>query len=117
MGQTIRILDNPLSLFQLKKATIAVTEMRGRTVCGSRLQTDYASHECRNAFFDHCKKSGMDVRERAKPWEQEQNGPTTERRWALGYSLYLKKQTSVLREAIGAERVNCYNGWTNKVMC
>lgn len=64
---------------QLKKATIAVTEMRGRTVCGSRLQTDYASHECRNAFFDHCKKSGMDVRERAKPWEQDQTGPSERR--------------------------------------
>ena len=60
-------------LFQLKKATIAVTEMRGRTVSGSRLQTDYASHECRAAFFDHCKKTGMDVRERAKPWEQDQS--------------------------------------------
>jgi len=56
---------------QLKKATIAVSEMRGRSVLGSRLQTDYASHECRAAFFEHCKKSGMDIRERAKPWEQE----------------------------------------------
>jgi hypothetical protein len=63
----------------LKKATIAVREMRGRSLNGSRLQTDYASHECRAAFFDHCKKSGMDVRERAKPWEQEEN-VSTERR-------------------------------------
>ncbi len=66
-------------LFQLKKANIAVMEMRGRNLAGCRLQTDYASHECRAAFFDHCKKSGMDVRERAKPWEQEQSG-SSERR-------------------------------------
>ena len=33
--------------------------------------TDYASHECRTAFFEHCKKSGMDIKERSKPWEQE----------------------------------------------
>ena len=46
-------------------------EMRGRLLKGVRLQTDYASHECRAAFFEQCKKSGMDVRERPKPWEQE----------------------------------------------
>ena len=66
-------------IFQLKKATIAVMEMRGRSIGGCRLQTDYASHECRAAFFEHCKKSGMDVRERAKPWEQEQSVPTERR--------------------------------------
>ncbi len=72
--------DNKIILFQLKKANIAVMEMRGRNLAGGcRLQTDYASHECRAAFFDHCKKSGMDVRERAKPWEQEQSG-SSERR-------------------------------------
>ena len=70
-----------ISLFplQLKKATIAVREMRGRSLCGARLQTDYASHECRAAFFDHCKKSGMDIRERAKPWEQEESGQAERR--------------------------------------
>ena len=46
-------------------------EMKGRLLKGVRLQTDYASHECRAAFFEQCKKSGMDVRERPKPWEQE----------------------------------------------
>ena len=46
-------------------------EMRGRVVKNVRLQTDYASHECRASFFEHCKKSGMDVRERPKPWEQD----------------------------------------------
>jgi len=56
---------------QLKKATIAVSEVRGRSILGSRLMTDYASHECRSAFFEHCKKSGMDIKERSKPWEQE----------------------------------------------
>ena len=54
--------------------------MRGRSLNGCRLQTDYASHECRAAFFDHCKKSGMDIRERAKPWEQEEATAPTERR-------------------------------------
>jgi len=58
---------------QLKKATIAVSEMRGCSLLGSRLQTDYASYDCKTAFFDHCKKSGMDLRERAKTWEQEQD--------------------------------------------
>jgi len=57
-----------------------VREMRGRSLNGCRLQTDYASHECRDAFFDHCKKSGMDIRERAKPWEQEETNAAAERR-------------------------------------
>ena len=48
-----------------------MSEVRGRSVHGSRLMTDYASHECRTAFFEHCKKSGMDIKERSKPWEQE----------------------------------------------
>ena len=43
--------------------------MRGQSLHGSRLQTDFASHECRTAFFEHCKKSGMNIRERAKPSE------------------------------------------------
>ena len=43
--------------------------MRGLSLHGSRLQTDFASHECRAAFFEHCKKSGMNIRERAKPSE------------------------------------------------
>jgi hypothetical protein len=51
-------------------------EMRGRLLKGVRLQTDYASHECRAAFFEQCKKSGMDVRERPKPWEQEDAAAT-----------------------------------------
>ena len=48
-----------------------MSEVRGRSVLGSRLMTDYASHECRTAFFEHCKKSGMDIKERSKPWEHE----------------------------------------------
>ena len=48
-----------------------MSEVRGKSIHGSRLMTDYASHECRTAFFEHCKKSGMDIRERSKPWEQE----------------------------------------------
>jgi hypothetical protein len=62
--------------------------MRGRNLCGSRLQTDYASHECRAAFFDHCKKSGMDIRERAKPWEQEEQ---TDRRYVSRLLFELKR--------------------------
>ena len=44
--------------------------MRGRILRGSsrsRIQTDYASHECRAAFFEQCKKAGMDVRRRSEP--------------------------------------------------
>ena len=48
-----------------------MSELRGRSILGSRLMTDYASHECRTDFFEHCKKSGMDLKERFKPWEQE----------------------------------------------
>jgi hypothetical protein len=40
------------------KAQRAVMEMRGRSLKGMKLQTDYASHECRAAFFEQCKKSG-----------------------------------------------------------
>ena len=48
-----------------------MSEVRGRSILGSRLMTDYASHECRTAFFEHCKKSGMDIKDRSKPWDQD----------------------------------------------
>ena len=50
-------------------------EMRGVSLKGSRLHTDYASHECRAAFFEQCKKSGMDIRqsERARTWEPDES--------------------------------------------
>ena len=56
-----------------------MSELRGRSILGSRLMTDYASHECRTAFFEHCKKSGMDIRERSKPWEQESDSARSDR--------------------------------------
>ena len=48
--------------------------MRGVTIKGSRLQTDYASHECRANFFEQCKKSGINIRqsERARTWEPDE---------------------------------------------
>jgi len=46
-------------------------ELGGRVLKGVRLQTDFASHELRAAFFNSCNKSGMDVRDRPRPWEQE----------------------------------------------
>ena len=46
--------------------------MRGRYLKGNKLQADYASHECRAAFFEQCKNSGMDMKERSKPWEIHQ---------------------------------------------
>ena len=55
-----------------------MSEVRGRSIHGSKLMTDYASYECRTAFFEHCKKSGMDIRERSKTWEQESD--STDRR-------------------------------------
>ena len=56
------------------KAQRAVVEMRGRqlrihgahTSGRLRLQTDYASHECRNYFFEQCKKAGIDVRKQSE---------------------------------------------------
>ena len=57
---------------QTIKAQRAVTEIRGRYVKGSKIQVDYASHECRAAFFEQCKNSGMDMKERSKPWEIQQ---------------------------------------------
>ena len=57
---------------QTIKAQRAVTEMRGRYLKGNKLQADYASHECRAAFFEQCKNSGMDMKERSKPWEIHQ---------------------------------------------
>ena len=62
---------------QTIKAQRAVTEMRGRYLKGSKLQADYASHECRAAFFEQCKNSGMDMKERSKPWEIQQPHLTT----------------------------------------
>ncbi len=42
--------------------------MRGRLLKGhrSKLQTDYASHECRNYFFEQCQKAGIDVRKQSE---------------------------------------------------
>ena len=57
---------------QTIKAQRAVTEMRGRYFKGSKLQIDYASHEFRAAFFEQCRNSGMDMKERSKPWETQQ---------------------------------------------
>ena len=59
-------------LFQTIKAQRAVTEMRGRYFKGNKLQIDYASHEFRAAFFEQCRNSGMDMKERSKPWETQQ---------------------------------------------
>jgi hypothetical protein len=60
------------------KAQRAVVEMRGRILHFShhqrgnfRLQTDYASHECRNNFFDQCKKAGIDVRKQSAEMLQQ----------------------------------------------
>ena len=61
--------------FQTIKAQRAVTEMRGRYFKGSKLQIDYASHEFRAAFFEQCRNSGMDMKERSKPWETQQPPP------------------------------------------
>ena len=60
--------------FQMIKAQRAVVEMRGRhlrihgahTSSRLRLQTDYASHECRTYFFEQCKKAGIDVRKQSE---------------------------------------------------
>ena len=48
---------------------------------GGRLQTDYASHECRANFFEQCKKSGMNIRqsERARTWETEETNNQSHR--------------------------------------
>nr|XP_040577904.1 uncharacterized protein LOC121126664 isoform X2 [Lepeophtheirus salmonis] len=42
--------------------------MRGKVLKGKPIQTDYASHECRTAFFEQCK----DVRMRTRTWEEEE---------------------------------------------
>ena len=57
--------------FQNVKAQRAMMEMRGFSLKGSRLQTDYASHECRARFFELCKKYGIDIKERSRPWEED----------------------------------------------
>ena len=46
-------------------------EMRGRLLpgCPHRLQTDYASHESRAAFFESCKRTGSENRQ-AKQQEE-----------------------------------------------
>lgn len=68
------LLHSYSKLFSMQtiKAQRAMTEMRGRYLKGSKLQADYASHECRAAFFEQCKNSGMDMKERSKPWEIHQ---------------------------------------------
>ena len=63
-----------ICLFQTVKAQRAAMEMRGVSIKGGRLQTDYASHECRANFFEQCKKSGINIRqsERVRTWETEE---------------------------------------------
>jgi hypothetical protein len=41
-------------------------EMKGRTLGNSRIQTDYASPECKYEFFEDLKKSGLDDRRRSQ---------------------------------------------------
>ena len=65
--------DAAFFLHQNVKAQRAMMEMRGLSLKGSRLQTDYASHECRAGFFEKCKKYGIDIRERSRPWEEDNN--------------------------------------------
>ena len=69
-----------LSFFQTLRAQRAVIEMRGRSLRGSRIQTDYASHESRSAFFEQCKRSGLDIRERGRQasWEDQQQTENNE---------------------------------------
>lgn len=73
--------------------------MRGRYLKGNKLQADYASHECRAAFFEQCKNSGMDMKERSKPWEIHQphltapnensNSPDSTYRYSQIFTLFL----------------------------
>ncbi|CAB4057365.1 Protein split ends [Lepeophtheirus salmonis] len=53
---------------QAVKAHRGLLEMRGKVLKGKPIQTDYASHECRTAFFEQCK----DVRMRTRTWEEEE---------------------------------------------
>ncbi|CAB4065664.1 unnamed protein product [Lepeophtheirus salmonis] len=52
---------------QVVKAHRGLLEMHGKVLKGKPIQTDYASHECRTAFFEQCK----DVCMRTRTWEEE----------------------------------------------
>jgi RNA recognition motif-containing protein len=51
---------------QLSCAQMAVKDMRGTAIRGRKLQIDFASRECQEAFYSHLEKSGPVE----KPWDR-----------------------------------------------
>lgn len=53
---------------QISCAQNAVKEMRGAALRGRKLQIDFASRECQEAFYNHLESQGQTGGER--PWER-----------------------------------------------
>ena len=55
-------------------------EMRGRPLGGCRLQTDYASHECRTAFFER-RRQNKEQKQQQQQQEQKQGDDKEDKRY------------------------------------
>lgn len=51
---------------QISCAQTAVKEMRGAALRGRRLQVDFASRECQEAFYEHLERQGIAGE---RPWD------------------------------------------------
>ncbi len=60
------------------KAQRAVLEMRGRPLGGCRLQTDYASHECRTAFFERRRQNKEQKQQQQQQHQEQKQGDDKE---------------------------------------
>ena len=54
---------------QIPYAQDAVREMRGVMMRNRKLQVDFASRECQEAFYEHLEKQGQSVGGE-RPWER-----------------------------------------------
>jgi len=59
---------------------MAVKEMRGMAVRGRKLQVDFASRECQDAFFAHLEKSGSNAAGE-RSWDRREAASAYETRW------------------------------------
>lgn len=64
----------------LECAQIAVSDLKGRLLNGRRLQVDFASRECQNAFFEKLELSGQAVPP-DRPWERRTPTNTPNNNW------------------------------------
>nr|CAD7197647.1 unnamed protein product [Timema douglasi] len=69
---------------QILYAQEAVRDMRGVMLRGRKLQVDFASRECQEAFYDHLVKQGHAVVGGERPWDRYDNSTPNSREVQAG---------------------------------